>query len=415
MAQLTNQQIVAELRRRGVSDAQMRAKGIKQSDIDAAPSQAGTLESFFTGAGQGLSDTGISAANAAIIAGNEVGKLLGGNAPVAPTIPHPSLERALNIDTSGHPMANMVGNLAGGSVIPGGTYLKALKLLPEAKGLAGLAVKSAAGAGSGAITGEQQDGSGRAMGTILGGALAPAAGIAGGLGRAARTLTQSDEKLGQTFKNTAAAKSDISTENYKKALAEGTQVPVGIPEIKPGVLGRIKDDDLNQSLGDFLSKPNVITAHKAQSDIGAELRSLKKGDPGLRSNEDRNHIKRLEKLRMDIRKSISQGFHDVGQHGKADAYDAATKFYVREVVPYTRNRTIRDFLAGETSPQYALKNLSGGGAPADKFRKAMGASHPEIDRFAAKKALQSKLKKAALYSLVGAIGIPGIHHLEEIL
>ncbi|MES2218973.1 MAG: hypothetical protein V4501_11245 [Pseudomonadota bacterium] len=133
---------------------------------------ASALKSLLVGAGQGLSDTAISAINAADIGGNKINQLMGGHAPVVPMVQHPDIAQHLGVDTSAHPYIRGAGEIAGGSVLPGGAYVKGLKLLPEAKGILGLAKVPALGGATGYTFGEDDEGN-RGVATALGAVGAP--------------------------------------------------------------------------------------------------------------------------------------------------------------------------------------------------------------------------------------------------
>lgn len=373
--------------------------------LQPSSKKTSALKALLAGAGQGLTDTAISAINAADIGGNKVNQLMGGHAPVVPMIQHPDIAGKFGVDKSQHPIAGILGNVAGGSIIPGGAYVKGIKLLPEATGLLKALPRAISGAASGALTGEDDSGN-RLAATLGGGALGAGGGAIGD------AITPS-KKLVDQIAQRAIQKKGIGSEKYQAVLNPHANTPVMAPRVDEELLADLGPDE-RVSIGKMIAHPTVMNAHEAQSDLNKYINDMTKLNARAGTSVSRKNLQEALRLKQNIRNSISEGFKNSGQEGLGKAYQGATEYWAKEVVPYLNNKPLQKYMAGKVSPGFALKRMAGGSEAADVFAKSVGHENPELSAFKSNAKLKNTLGKIAFYSAI-ASSIPGIEHLKEVL
>lgn len=412
MAQLTQQEAIDELKRRGYSDAQLQARGISSSAIKDAkqPSKASALTSFLTGGSQGALDTVASFANLGasqiapgVMAGGKVAKALGAKEQMPTTLPHIDIAKQMGIDTSGHPLIEGAGELVGASVLPTGIYGETMKALPAMGGLMKIIPRIGAGALSGYATGEDSQGN-RGLSTIIGGLLGPLAG-------AGHDATVSNAKLMRQVAAQAAKTTDEGSGKYQEALKTAEDTKIEAPRADDKLIDALPSDQ-RISLGNMLADPNIATAHKAQSDLGKHIAQLSRVPS--KTSVDIQHLEDAKKLQMDIRGAIAKGFEDSGQEPLAEAYRSATQFWARKVVPYLNSQPLQDYNAGDMSAKGALKRLTGHSRAAERFQKRVGKDNPALQDFKSRSGITNTAKKIALYAAIFS-AVPGVEHLKEVL
>ncbi len=135
----------------------------------------------------------------------------------------------------------------------------------------------------------------------------------------------------------------------------------------------------NASLKRYLSEPTVENAHYAQSSLGKLTRRLGKRDlseigPGL-SDAERKIYGDAVKQRQLLQSSIDKRLQDVNRPDLVDKYNKLTQGYERDVLTYKRNKALNEYLAGELTPEDAIKKLASG----KKFKAKKGLEqYPEL-------------------------------------
>lgn len=116
---------------------------------------------------------------------------------------------------------------------------------------------------------------------------------------------------------------------------------------------------------EFISNPNILTAHDAKKDLLKIQRKLnnKNESVGLIGNE----VNQLDSVNDAIGKIESNMFTDktgTVNQDVANAYRKLQEGYAKDVIPYTRNKSINSFLNGKKLSDELLSSLMSGEFPA---------------------------------------------------
>ena len=125
-----------------------------------------------------------------------------------------------------------------------------------------------------------------------------------------------------------------------------------------------------------LETNNVRDVHAAQSKLGQFIRKQERlrDKGGIIDDEALQKAIRLRsKFKGSLDKTLSKS-----SSGLSDRYKDVTSLYKQELVPYTRNPGVQEFLAGDITEKDFVKALQGGSKAGKLFRKDLAKKHPEV-------------------------------------
>lgn len=397
----TQDEIDAELRKRGVIDDEVMQNGAQPTEIPTEqplepslkyPRMEALLEQLGLGGedswlaryGRGEPARGAALINLPAGVGAGVAQGLGSSGasianlvlPEGGKLPHPDLKK--NIPEG---MASDVGFLLGeigGYGLGAGGAAKGLGKLAQAMqlykpvGMSGVLAEALKGAGIGGAISENLPG-GRGLGAALGGAGSLASQAMPGT--AGKKVLEGQERAKDIYKKSYG---NLFKDAERIGVSQNVRVPkVDSSVIKDGVGG----SRALKAFEKFKSSPTLENAHKAQSDLGKLARKLEKIDMqrGLLSTE-RAALESALDAQARIRGSMYQKMSSKeGGQQLFNRYASLTEGYASDVVPFLQSKSVQQAAAGEISPSAMAKKL---GSPntreAYMFRQALGKDYPQV-------------------------------------
>jgi hypothetical protein len=159
---------------------------------------------------------------------------------------------------------------------------------------------------------------------------------------ATESLGKENQLLGKVLRNNYLEQKNIGTKLYKDALGDVGDKKIPLPSIGKAKLKEysfakdIRDasegsvgKQTKNTLDKFLNNPTVSTAHDLQSRVGAQISRLRRKPYAER---DPDSIDNLEKIRNDIKNTLLKN--------AGPKYSEATKHWFENVVPYTKDSII---------------------------------------------------------------------------
>ncbi len=346
--------------------------------------EASRLPAFAGGLLQGAGDIGTS-----------VGNLFA--RPLGHEIPHPHLSKYLPDDilTNG---AFGAGQLTS-EAIP---FAKGASLIGKITGLgtkAGLGGKVAQGALSGALLGENEEGS-RLENTILGGTI-PIAGAAISKLNKFRSPVMAKNII-DAMKKTESEYKNLFSTVFKTAEERGYAGKYKPIKFNQNILKSGGKKDFLYALEQYNKKPSLEAAHEAQSQLGKYI-----ADIGCRVSTLENHaIRDAIDGGKSFREHISDQLHRSGNSDLALDYLQARQGYKTDYVPYLKSKAIKEFLQNEST----TKNFSREIGKEKSFHAKIGQHrHPEIQqKEMLRKILGSKAGQYAIGTALGGAGLYGL-------
>lgn len=320
--------------------------------------------------------------------------------PLGHPIPHPNLKQYIP-SGFGSQVAFGGGELA--SQIPlmlGGAGLLAKAGLGAKAGIGG---QAAQGAISGALMGENEEGGGRLLGALMGGA------IPAGLGLGKKALSLRSKNIAEKVLDTLSSSQKEYGNTFNTILNEAKNrgayehfLPIKANE---KLLEKAGNKDYLYALKEYNKNPNLGSAHEAQSQLGAYIRDIGKPTSTL----DRHAKEEAKKLAKNIREHISEQLSKSGNSDLAMDYSMARKGYKEEVAPYLQSKAVKSLLEGHLLPSKFLPKI----AQEDKFIAQIGQyRHPEIQQAELiKKLLNNKIAHSAAGLGLGGLGLYGLQNL----
>lgn len=166
----------------------------------------------------------------------------------------------------------------------------------------------------------------------------------------------------------------------------------------------------NKSLKDFIQRPTLEGAHRAQSDLGKFVEKL--------NRVERSHTltstqyKALEEAINAQKKIRGTLFSELNKRGGKDLaleYQNLTKGYRQDVAPYLGNRTLKALEKGEMEPATAARKL----AKDEKFNLATSNKYPELQRSLLVDSLKGALTSGAAKGL--GLGVAGTYSAKKLI
>ena len=293
--------------------------------------------------------------------------------------------------TSQTPMARtmgMVGDIAGGMLVPGGAFIKGTKGL-------GLLKRGLLGTAAGEITGSEEAPGGRELSAAIGGTAAPILGITkSAIGKSAQKMRDTlQEKFSNAYQDLFSQVPDVAV-RVPDALNKGSKTWKEMSAFTP--------KEFKHALEEFRSNPTIESAHKAQSQIGAIQRKiqddiskrLKKGlsvGAGKQAAYDA-----AEDLQRRIRGAMMDSFSKAGKPELAGKYGELTRGYAKEFAPYIQGEFHQGLNRHELGKKL-LQNL--------QFGESVGKDIPGYQ-------IRQKIMQASpylKYSLLPALGVAGAY------
>lgn len=168
------------------------------------------------------------------------------------------------------------------------------------------------------------------------------------------------------------------------------------PDIKADLIEKNSMPKYHTALKEFMQKPTVENAHKAQSDLGKLGRAMEKSDAinPLTSSQQRTY-RAVQDAKNKIKEAMFEGHPDL-----AEKYNEITHGYKTDVVPYTTNKALNQFGKNELGHKKLVQRLRNN----DAFMLAMGKEYPGIK---INEVLNSKLAKNILKGVLALSGWEG--------
>lgn len=367
---------------------------------------------FGGGAAQGIYNTGASVAN--LLPGVNISHM------DARQKFGPNLSDSIAF-TGGDIAGNLASFLAGGGAL--GAAGKALGLARPA-GLAGIAADIGKGAAAGYATGENQEGGGRGLAALLGGAFG---GIEGAI--------NSKKIANRIMADKAGIKKEsnkLYNEVFDTAKKQGIEYAGKAPKVDINSIKKGSEGKFIKSLNEMVKSPTLENMHKAQSDMGKFMRNVKRTvKDGTAPSSTINAYAKAGEAQKNILDSMYKTFNKSPDGNVLEKlYKGATENYLTKVVPYNRSKPISKYMEKEITEKELLKRLNknqlfktniGKVDPTTGLLKehagtALAEKYPEV---ALGNLLKKGSKKAAkLGTGVGAVtaaGIVGVPTLKELL
>lgn len=264
------------------------------------PIEESILPSLAGGVLEGGANSLASIGNAikqANISGTPIDKLLYN--PTLENIPHLNLTGNLSQDPK-HKIAELGGELIGGSVVPGRMYGEATRMLPNLLGKSKVIADALKGAGIGYLTGEVEGmPHGRGLGALFGGSLSTLGNLTAG--PIAKSVVKFKDKVLGDF----GKQYDSLFDKIKNAgFYNNVRVPQNIDwdKIKKFALPKeiIK-------LKEYLQNPNWETAHHAKSELQDIIRDFENvHTPSSRARLPPEHIASVQEMTNAQKKIAGQ-------------------------------------------------------------------------------------------------------------
>ena len=283
-------------------------------------------------------------------------------------------------------------------------------------GGAGIARQALTGAGIGAARGASEyvnEGDDRLTNAAIESAIGAGAGAIPGLVKGAGTLyraTSPSRIAKKVVADRNALKSAYSkgyNEFFKEAEKEGINA-IDVPKFNAKAIIKNTTKSEAEALKGFLKNPTLKNAHDAQSDLGKAIRRLERinESSGLKTSQSRA-LDAAKTAQERLRGAISGEFEKSGKSGLSKTYAELTEGYKREVLPYTRNKSINKFLKGDLTSQDLVRKL-----PKDEmFRARLLEKYPEIGIRGAASKYAPKIIEGSGIGLLAHYGIPGLARL----
>lgn len=238
-----------------------------------------------------------------------------------------------------------------------------------------------------------------------------ASGLALPIGGAARTAYKGAKAISKSIpaftskgiaKEVSAGK-DIAKGQYNKLynkLFEEAErkglTALEKPDINAKLIEKNSMPKYHTALKEFMEKPTVENAHRAQSDLGKMGRAMEKSDAinPLTSSQQRTY-RAVQDAQSKIKESMFQGHPEL-----SEKYSKITQGYKKDVVPYTTNKALTQFGKGELGHAKLVQRLKNN----DAFMLAIGKQYPGIK---INELLNSKSAKGILGALLAAGGWEG--------
>lgn len=137
-------------------------------------------------------------------------------------------------------------------------------------------------------------------------------------------------------------------------------------KININAIGEYANPKYTESVQNFLNNPDIELAQKAQSDLKKYVTNMNK----------RTSLTSPEQKSVIAAKEAQNHLTDMmfkGQPRLKKRYNKITKGYKEEVIPYTTNNALNDFIRGDLLAEELIPKLSKG-----KFIARRGKFHPEI-------------------------------------
>ncbi len=330
-----------------------RAQPYMQKGIDFAENYA-HLPELGAGILQSFADIPISAANLALM-------------PFDKEIPHPDFRRMLNKPkTLGGDIASGVGGVLGGYGPAVKAYGALDKFMPG-KGAAGMAADVAKGLLTGFGLGETgAEGEGRAASGLIGGGLAPIAKLLPS--SVAHNISEAKNKLGKHFNKAYG-------EIFKKAEQAGVN-QIRKPQANYEYVRKHMGKDYRQSMDNFLTNPDLKSAHKFQSDLGKFIESINKSRikaggslPSVKNEAEELAINMQKKIRGSMFDELSKKEPGLGKE-----FQKVTKQYRDKMAPYLQPDILK-YQAGKLKGAQLYDALGKN----NEFRSATRGQFPQFD------------------------------------
>lgn len=303
----------------------------------------------------------------------------------------------------------------------GGEFLGELGLIAPTipLGGAGLARQALTGGLAGAVRGAGEyvnEGDDRlinaAMEAATGAGAAAFPGLVKGVGSGIKTAYRAASPS-RIAKNIVADRNALRSayskgynEFFKEAEKEGINT-IGVPKLNTKAILKNTTKSEAEALKDFLKNPTLKNAHDAQSDLGKAIRRLERinESAGLKTSQSRA-LDAAKTAQERLRESITREFDKSGKSGLAKTYSELTEGYKREVLPYTRNKSINKFLKGDLTASDLVSKLP----KEEAFRARLLEKYPELGLREKLPRYLANTGKAGL----GGLGLGGIYKAYDL-
>jgi hypothetical protein len=201
--------------------------------------------------------------------------------------------------------------------------------------------------------------------------------------------------------NEVSTARDVAKQKYDKlykSLFENAEqkglTKIDKPDLNLELIQKNSLPKYHEALKQFMSKPTIENAHKAQSDLGKLERSMEKSNAinPLTSTQHKTY-KAVIEAKDKIKESMFQGHPEL-----ADKYKSITHGYKSDVIPYSTNKALNQFKSGELGEKKLIQRLRNN----DAFMLNKGTEHPG---FKVNKLIHGKLPKYGLNALLALAGL----------
>lgn len=285
---------------------------------------------------EGLGNTGASVGN---LIPDTINYFANTNIPTFPKANLQGLVPHGELGNIGYQGGKMGGELAGGA--------KMFGALPGDK--ASMLQNALKGMFTGAATGEQ--GLGRGWNAAIGGALSPLSQLGHETiaGNILKSRKAAEEVSSKEYKNLFKAYSEKVSPENDIIMPEGN---FDYKNIKKGI-----PSSERMNIDDYLNNPTLENAHKAQSDLGKEIRDLKRARKANKGNFMKGRLlASLEDARASVKKGINLGLENADR-SLSKNYKDVTNRYRENVSPY-HVKPIEEYKEIPVFPKKMLKDLS---------------------------------------------------------
>lgn len=163
----------------------------------------------------------------------------------------------------------------------------------------------------------------------------------------------------------------------------------------------------HQSLKDFVASPTIENAQKAQSDLGKLINKYEAIDlspVNSLTSSQRKVLKEAKDAQSKIRKQMFAGKNGQLNPDLVEKYKKINEGYQKDVLPYTKNKAIKQYQNKELSESKLIKSLMNN----DKFMINRGHAHKEMK-------IRNGLKQAGLAALGGTALYEGYDLIKKLL
>lgn len=174
-------------------------------------------------------------------------------------------------------------------------------------------------------------------------------------------------KTRQAMREKYSGPKGLYTNLFNEARQKGLgQVKFDPKKVDINLINEYAPDKYTKALGEFLQNNDIELAQRAQSDLKKYLNKMEKRD-SIPSPEKKS-IRAAEEAQKHLSDAMFEGNPKLKKK-----YNKITSGYGKEVIPYTTNKAINQFMKGDLVADELVPRLQRG-----KFKAKRGEAHPAL-------------------------------------